>query len=127
MPGMPSRKRSKRTLFLADERCVAHSMSPEDAKSLESWVALSREMVELARAEEWDQLAQRESIRQQQIRLFFKEAVPAADAAQVKASIDQVLAMDETVQQLAEHARDVAARSMGELKRGSQAVKAYTA
>lgn len=102
-------------------------MSPDDAKSLENCVALSREMVELARAEEWDQLAQRESVRQQQIRLFFKEAVSVADAAKVKASIEQVLAMDETVQQLAEHARDDIARSMGELRRGSQAVKAYTA
>lgn len=100
-------------------------MSPEDERSLETWVALSREMVELAQADEWEQLTKRESVRQQQIRSFFQRQVSPADVAQLKASIEQVMVMDATVQQLAEQARSEAARELVELRRNSQAVKAY--
>lgn len=100
-------------------------MSPEDAKSLESWVALSREMVELAQAREWDSLAKRESVRQQQIRAFFQKPVSTIDADRLRASIEQVQAMDQTVQQLAKQARDEAARMVMEQRRGSLAIKAY--
>lgn len=102
-------------------------MSPEDAKSLENWVALSREMLKLAQADEWAELAKRESVRQQQVRAFFQNPISPDDADRVRASIEQVLAMDVSVHQLAERARSAAARSVVEQRRGSQAIKAYSA
>lgn len=105
---------------------VATAMSGQDANLPERWTALSREMVALAKANEWEQLARCEAERDQQIRSYFASPVSATDMERVRFSVQQVLELDETVRRLAEQARDEVARSLVELRRGSHAVQAYS-
>ncbi len=100
-------------------------MSPERAKALKSWVALSREIYELAAASEWDRVTEREAVRRQQIHAFFKETVPPSDAEQVRSAITEVLELDSKVNTLSQLARSEIAHNLKSIRTKTKAAKAY--
>lgn len=88
-------------------------------------LTLTREMLELARRQDWAGLAQRELERQDVARELFASPVPREDASTVADCVRQVLDLDQELITLSEAGREDAARAMQEVRTGREAAKAY--
>ena len=100
-------------------------MTPERAKALQNWVALSREIFELAAASDWDQVTEREAIRRQQIHTFFADPVEQRDAERVRSAINEVMEIDSKVKTLAQLARSEVAHDLKAIRNQGKAARAY--
>lgn len=88
-------------------------------------LALTREMLELARQKDWPALAVREAERQEVARELFASPVPRAAASAVADCVRQVLDIDQELIVLAESGREDAARAMQEVRTGQRARDTY--
>ena len=101
-------------------------MGPEEREeAAQRLLALTREMLELARAGEWPLFAQREQQRQEISQALFATPVPREAAPVVADCIRRVLDMDQELITQAEEGREQAARAMKETQKGKQAADAY--
>lgn len=88
-------------------------------------LALTREMLDLARAGEWPLFAQREQLRQEISQELFATPVPREAAPVVADCVRRVLDLDQELITLAEAGREEAARALRETERGRKAADAY--
>lgn len=99
-------------------------------EQLERILVFSHSMLELARAEDWDALAELEAQRRRSIMAFFTEAPSLGEAAQVARVIEQVLAMDRETMGLGQAGlKQLGAdlRNVGIGRRAHQAYSEHTA
>jgi len=88
-------------------------------------LALTEEMLQLARAKDWPTLAEREQRRQQLARELFAQPVPKEHAPTVVDCVRRVLDIDQELLMLVEQGRDEAARQMRDVRAGQKATDAY--
>jgi hypothetical protein len=101
-------------------------MTVEDRAALaHRLLALTREMLEFARGQDWAALAQGEIERQELSRRIFASPVPPEAAPTVAECIRQVLSLDQELIVLTEAGREAAARSLQEARTGQKAAAAY--
>jgi hypothetical protein len=73
------------------------SMQEERLEQIQAILELSRQMLELASAREWEVLAAVEPTRRQLLHKFFGVAATPQDTAPIAAFIQQVLAVDRQI------------------------------
>jgi len=97
----------------------------ERQKQAQELLRLTGEMLSLAKAGEWAELAVRESERQRLASELFATPVPSEAASTVADCIRRVLDLDQEVLVLVEAGRDEAARVLREANLGREALNAY--
>lgn len=100
-------------------------MSPDRLKELNNWVAMSREIFELAAANDWKQVIACDEIRRERINAFFQEPISPADAEQVRSAINEVMAIDAKVKTMSLLARSEIASNVKAIRKQSKAAKTY--
>ncbi len=88
-------------------------------------MALSRRMLEAAKAQAWDDLLTLEPRRRELLDTFFAQAVDAGEAQTVAAGIQEILQRDEEITRLGEAVREQAAVQLKAMSKGRRAVQAY--
>jgi len=99
-------------------------------EQLERILSMTRSMLELARAQDWEALSELEPQRRQLIMAFFTEAPSLQEAAQVASVIEQVLAIDRETMGLGQAGlKQLGAdlRNVGIGRRAHQAYSEHTA
>ena len=100
-------------------------MDGDRAQQARHLLALTREMLELARAKDWPALAMREAERQQTARELFASPVPPEAATAVADCIRELLNIDQELIVLTEAGREEAAQAMNDVRTGQKARDAY--
>lgn len=100
-------------------------MNAERRTALDRIVALSREMLDAANRQEWDELVMLEARRQPLVHEFFGSAVAADEAAAVAAGIQEILELDKATMARAEEGRKEAGAVLAQLATGRRAQQAY--
>ena len=101
-------------------------MTGPDPETVESVRGLSREMLAAAEAERWEDLAELEQRRRPLVHEAFDETPEEPEAARaVAAAIQEIMAIDQRVAELAGQARDSIAGELRGLSKGRQAARAY--
>ena len=88
-------------------------------------LALTRELVDLARAGDWAALAVRERTRKELAQELFARPVEPAAAPVVAECVRQVLTADQELLELVGAGRDEAAQAIQDARAGKQATDAY--
>lgn len=88
-------------------------------------LTLTREMLDLARVEDWAALAACEAERQEVARDLFASPVPPEAAATVAESIREVLDIDQQLLGLVSAGREAAAKAMQDVRTGKKALDTY--
>lgn len=96
-------------------------------RELEQLLQLSRDLLEQARADEWDTVVEMEQQRSPRLHAYFESRsagrLPEADRERVR----EIIELDRQVAQLAQARQNRIASDLKELKRGQSAVAAYDA
>lgn len=88
-------------------------------------LGMSEAMLELARSEEWEQLAQLESLRRHHYEYFFDTTPGDEEAVWIKQGIERLLEIDKKLIEVSEAAKQAIADSSKNLAKGQSATKAY--
>lgn len=100
-------------------------MNTDRRAALDQIVALSREMLNAANRQEWDELVMLEARRQPLVHEFFGSAVTDDEAAVVAAGIREILELDKATMARAEEGRKEAGAVLAQLATGRRAKQAY--
>lgn len=89
-------------------------------------MALSQEMVGLAKEQQWDALIVKESERKTLLSRFFTQSIPAEAAPSVANAVQSLMEMDKQMLSLFSAKRNEVSQKMGGMKKGRQACAAYS-
>ncbi|MGR9000152.1 MAG: flagellar protein FliT [Gammaproteobacteria bacterium] len=93
---------------------------------LQDLIILSRVLLEKAGAQAWDEVADLQSQREEQLNRFFSDPVEPDQADAVSAGIEAIMAINQELMVLASQAKAELGDALHKLDQGKKAVKAYT-
>ncbi|MGR8999897.1 MAG: flagellar protein FliT [Gammaproteobacteria bacterium] len=93
---------------------------------LQDLITLSRVLLEKAGAQAWDEVADLQSQREEQLNRFFSDPVKPDQADAVSAGIQAIMAINQELMVLASQAKAELGDALLKLDQGKKAVKAYT-
>ena len=99
---------------------------PDWAELIAGVKTLSEEMLALARADDWEAVAEREQRRRDLIENLFAQPLPPAFASRVECCIREVLASDEALTVLGQGKLGALAQQLEKLTLSRKACLAYT-
>lgn len=94
-------------------------------RQLQQVVALSRQMLDQAKAMEWARVAELECERKRLVQEIFRRPVDGQEAPGVAAAIREILRLNEQVTRLGQECRDRLGGELHSHKRGRTASAAY--
>lgn len=100
-------------------------MTPQRQQQWRAILALTQQLLDLAEAGEWEELASRYTHRDAVLHDFFAQLDVEQEAAFLADAIPALQAMDGQLQQRCRTARDEVAQALGKLNRGRKAEAAY--
>ena len=104
---------------------TAQRVEAMDGSDWERIMALSREMLDGARKQEWDRVCELQNDRFKLVRRYF-EGSPATEALEgIRADVSALLEMDQEVTELGRKARHELADGIKALRNGRTAQRAY--
>lgn len=100
-------------------------MSDEKTKELEELLEHNSRMLKDAEAGNWDQVSERERIRQQLIKTFYSKQPLPHQAAMVASATLELQRVNERLTKLAMEARDKVTTELSEMGKNKAAISAY--
>lgn len=96
-------------------------------EQLQRSIALSQDLIEIVKNEDWANFAELETERQQLVRSLDVESIELADAEAFRQGFKELIALNETLEKLCIDKRAEAVAAIKQLKLGAKASKAYGA
>ncbi|UTW46379.1 flagellar protein FliT [bacterium SCSIO 12696] len=99
--------------------------SNERQSRLETVVGLSKQMLDVATNGDWQQFADLEQRRRQDMLACFEQPVDASEATAVRNNIKLLMTLNDQLTRCVQQAREESARQFQSLQQGRRAVGAY--
>lgn len=88
-------------------------------------LVVSKEMLNCARADDWDEVSRLDASRKDDLQICFSQEVPLNDSPVVAEAVAALLHLNEEIMSLVKQARDRVSMESRELNRGKTAISSY--
>ena len=100
-------------------------MTGSPAVQLETILAISKAMLEMAQTGRWDELIEQEHQRDGLIKTFNIPPIANLDTEQTKTQLNQLIELDKEIMSLCNEGKNAIGKALAALQHGREAVNAY--
>ena len=100
-------------------------LAPQHSERWSEVLSCTHEMLDAARSEAWERVAELEAQRWDALEVVFEPTEGDGEAREVAACISELLSLDGMILERLTRARDEAARTLGALRSGRRGASAY--